>query len=226
MRRLSLILTFLALAVIAAGVAPVRAQDEAARARPLVQRFATDNFNEIAGAVAALSGSGLAQAAPVIEALRDGRLVYRPADRSVYIRSAAGTWSVAATGEPAAAPEGTRPVRLNNTVRRAIDAAMGALGLSHPDPARRLAAAEAVFKSRDTGALAGLTAALAREGDPRVRRMMEEARAAILVTDPGAGDAERIAAIATVGRRGDAQALAVLGALGPERAAAGPPGRR
>ncbi|MCZ0735898.1 urea ABC transporter permease subunit UrtB, partial [Phreatobacter sp. AB_2022a] len=112
MRRLSLILTFLALAVIAAGVAPVRAQDEAARARPLVQRFATDNFNEIAAAVAALSGSGLAQAAPVIEALRDGRLAYRPADRGVYIRSAAGTWSVAATGEPAAAPEGARPVRL------------------------------------------------------------------------------------------------------------------
>ena len=213
MRRLSLILTLLALAIVTARLPPAFAADEAARGRSLVERFATENFNEIAGAVTALAGSGLSQAAPVIAALRDGHLAYRPADRSVFIRAADGSWSVAATGEGIAAPDSTRPVRLNNNVRRAIDAAMGALSLSHPDPARRLAAAEAVFKSRDASAMAGLASALAREGDPRVRRMMEEARAAILVTDPQADHAERIAAIAMIGRRGDAQAMAVLGAL-------------
>jgi urea transport system permease protein len=215
MRRSTFFALVVALAaLVAAAGRPLSAQD----AGLPVQRFATENFNEIAGAVAALANSGSPRAAPVIEALRDNRLVYRPADRKVFIRKAEGGFLDAATGGDVAAPEATRPVRLNNNVRRAVEAAMGALTLMHADPARRAAAAEAVFKSRDAAALGSLTQALAQESDGRVRRLMEEARAAIVVSDPAAADADRIAAIGVIQRRGDQDALALLGALPPDTA--------
>ena len=61
----------------------------------------------------------------------------------------------AATGErlPANAPAGLKPVRLNNRVRRAIEAALGGLTLLIADPAKRSRPREAVFKSRDAAAL-------------------------------------------------------------------------
>ena len=73
----------------------------------------------------------------------------------------------AATGKPAAAiaPADLDAVRLNNRLRRMIDAALGGLTLLSPDPAKRLEAAQAVFKSRDANALPALDAALAKETD-------------------------------------------------------------
>ena len=49
-----------------------------------------------------------------------------------------------------------KPVRVNNAVRSAIDAALGSLQLFSPDASTRLHAAEAVFTSHDPAALAGL----------------------------------------------------------------------
>jgi urea transport system permease protein len=187
---------------------PAAAQDNAA----LVQRFATENFSEIVNAVNGLATSGSPRAAPIIEALRESRLVYRQGDRAVFIRLANGSFVDAATGTAAEAGT-TRPVRLNNNVRRAIDAAVGALSLMHPDAARRTSAAEAVFKSRDAGALTALNAAIAQERDQRVKKLMEEARAAILVSDASAPEADRIAAIGVIQRRGDQDAVGMLGSL-------------
>ncbi|QCK85837.1 urea ABC transporter permease subunit UrtB [Phreatobacter aquaticus] len=205
MRRLLLLATIL---IAALGIQPVRAQDNSA----LIQRFATENFGEIANAVTALAASGSPRAAAVIEALRDSNLVYRQGDRVVFIRQANGSFVDAIDGSPAT-PETTRPVRLNNNVRRAIEAAVGALSLMHPDAARRASAAEAVFKSKDATALATITKAIAQERDPRIKSLMEEARAAILVFDPSAPEAQRIDAIGVIQRRGDQDALAMLGSL-------------
>ena len=60
----------------------------------------------------------------------------------------------------------------------AIDAAIGSLTLANPDPAKRVAAAEAVFKSRDAKALPAIEAALAKETDPtrEERRCCKRAR--------------------------------------------------
>jgi urea transport system permease protein len=192
------------------------AQDDSA----LTRRFATEAFNDIAQAVTALAASGSPRAMPVIEALRSNRLVYRQADRAVFIREAEGRFVDAATGAPVADAGTIRPVRLNNNVRRAIDAAIGALTLMHPDPARRAAAADAVFKSRDSGALEVLATAIGQERDQRVRRLMEEARAAIIVADRSRPEAERIAAIAVIQRRGDQDAMGMLGALPADTAPA------
>ncbi len=182
-----------------------------AQADSPVARFATENFREIEQAVGVVAASGLPVALPVLQALQTSRLVYRMADKAVFYRDEAGAWFDAATGEKlAAAPTGTRPVRLNNAVRRAVEAALGALTLLSPDPAKRREAADAVFKSRDPAALEPLAKAITAEKDGAIRQLMLAARAAILIGKPDASEAERIDAIALLRERGDQAALSLL----------------
>ena len=63
-------------------------------------------------------------------------------------------------------------MRINNRLRRVIEAALGSLTLLAPDPTKRLEAAQAVFKSRDANALAALDQAIAGETDARVRQAL------------------------------------------------------
>ena len=72
-------------------------------------------------------------------------------------------------------------MRLNNRLRRSVEAALGGLTLLAADPAKRYEAAQAVFKSRDASALPTLDAALAKETDSRVKRALNEARAAVIL---------------------------------------------
>ena len=83
----------------------------------------------------------------------------------------------------------------------------------NPDPARRLEAAQAVFRSRDAAALPALEQAVAAEQDPAVRQALAEARAAILLPMPSAADPVRLAAVETLRERGDREALAILAAV-------------
>jgi urea transport system permease protein len=90
---------------------------------------------------------------------------------------------------------------------------MGSLTLLAPDPARRFEAAQAVFKARDAAALATVEAALAKETDGRIKRALEEARAAILLVKPDAPEAARVAAVATIAARGDQDSIGLLRSL-------------
>ncbi|WP_225767444.1 urea ABC transporter permease subunit UrtB [Inquilinus sp. Marseille-Q2685] len=177
----------------------------------VLARFASTSYDDIAAGVDGVAASGDAQAPAVLEALAAGRLVAAPG--AVAIRTEAGGFVDAATGAALTeAPAGAKPVRVNNRVRRAIDAAMGSLTLLAPDPAKRLDAAAAVFKSRDDKALPALEAALAREQDPAVKQAFTEARAAILLAKGGADDA-LLPAIDTVAARGDQEARALLSGI-------------
>ncbi len=122
------------------------------------------------------------------------------------------------TGRPGSA-EGLKPVRVNNAVRRAAEAAMGSLTLLSPDPATRRAAAEAVLKSRDPAALPALAKALAAEKDAGIRTAMEQARAAAVLAAPDSAEAERLAAVASLRARGDLEARAMLASLQNQPAA-------
>src|SRR5438094_6714741 len=136
-------------------------------------RFTADSFDDTDAAITAVAVSGNALAIVVIRALQDGRLLFSADQKKVYIRDASGTVLDAATGAPAAAaPADLKPVRINNRLRRSIDAALGGLTLLASDPARRLEAARAVFKSKDAGALPALEAAISKETDATVRKAM------------------------------------------------------
>src|ERR1044072_4019564 len=106
--------------------------------------FTKDSFNDTDAAISAVAASGNPLAVQVVEALQDGRLLF--CGDKVFIRAKAGAILDAATGKPAAdAPANLKPVRLNNRLRRSVEAALGGLTLMSPDVARGFVAAQAVF---------------------------------------------------------------------------------
>src|ERR1700674_2638910 len=176
--------------------------------------FAADNFNDTDAAIGAVAASGDPLAAQVIEALQAGRLLFG-ADKKIYIRSPAGNILDAATGKPVAGdvPADLKTVRLNNRIRRTIDAAIGGLTLLAADSAKRYEAAQAVFKSRDAASLPTLETAIAKETDANVKRALAAARAAVLLHKADASKADKIEAVEVIRARGDQDAVALLSGL-------------
>src|SRR5262249_46957797 len=82
-----------------------------------------------------------------------------------------------------------------------------------PDPSKRFDAAQAVFKSREPGALSALDAALEKETDPRVKRALTEARAAVILNSEDASETDKLAAVRVIRSRGDQEALSLLSGL-------------
>ena len=211
-RCVALLLSFglLLAATVAAGAQGASQAYEAALAK-----FAEDSFDETDAAISGVAVSGNPLAERIITALQDGRLLFDAQDKKIYMREASGPLTDAATGKPVAgaAPPGLKPVRINNRLRRSIEAALGGLTLLSADPGKRFEAAQAVFKSRDAGALATIETALAKEADRRIRRALAEARAAILVGTADVKEQDKLEAIAVLRERGDLDARAILSGL-------------
>jgi len=207
----SVIALVAAIALVVASAVPGHAQSY----EQALAGFAADSFSDTDAAIAAVVASGHPLAAKVIGALQDGRLLFNPEDKKIYLREPSGKVLDAATGQPLVgeAPPGLKPVRLNNRVRRSIEAALGSLTLLAPDPNRRFGAAQAVFKSRDANALPALEGALAKETDARVRKAMLEARAAIILLQPSAREVDKVAAVGVIRERSDQDARGLLGSL-------------
>ena len=170
-------------------------------------------FDDVRRGIEALATSGSPRAAPVLDALTAGQLFTRTNGGPV-IRDG-DAYRDADSGASVTDAAGLRAVRSNNTVRRALEAAQGALQLFSPDPGTRAAAAAAVFKSRDAAALPALDRAIAAEKDAGVRRTMQDARAAAILAATDSAEGARLAAVATLRVRGDLDARAVLASLPP-----------
>ena len=187
----------------------------AARADEIDDRlaaFTTDRFADTERAIADLAGSGLPNASEILDALAGARLMYDPETKNLYVKRADDKLVAARSGAPAADidEDSLKKVRLNNAVRSALQAALGSLTLMSPDPVKRLAAADSVFKSRDPASLETVEAALAKETDARVKTAFLRARAAILATDASTPEAVRLEAIELIKSRGDQDALGLL----------------
>jgi urea transport system permease protein len=204
LRRLSAVLLSV-LMLCAAHPAAADAVDDA------LGLIAADSFNDTQKGIETLAQSGRASAEPVLDALAAGRLLFNPADKSVYYRDASGSLRGAKSGELAPADAAAlKTVRLNNRVRRSIEAALGSLTLMAADPERRRQAALAVLKSRDASQLPLLETALSRESHPAAKAALETARAAIILVKADAPDAARLQAVSDLARRGDQDAAALL----------------
>ena len=212
--RLSRLVAALALLLALAGSVSAAGLDRA------LARFAADSYAETEAAIADVASSGDPRAAEVIQALAEGRLLAGP-DKRILIREKSEALADAATGQAVAeGSQGLKPVRINNRVRRAIESAIGGLTLLASDPARRLEAAQAVFKSRNAAALPTLHTALERETDPRIKRALLEAKAAVVLLANDQPERDRLAAASVIAERGDADAQALLRSLpadAPER---------
>jgi urea transport system permease protein len=180
-----------------------------------LSRFSADSFDQTIEGINEVVASGNALAAPVITALQEGRLLFSAESKRVFIREQPDQLIDAATGQPAAgpAPADLAPVRLNNRLRRIVEAALGGLTLMAPDPGKRLEAAQAVLRSKDANALPALDQAIAKETDARVKPALIEARAAVVLYLDSASDADKMDAIDLIRERGDQEALSLLGGL-------------
>jgi urea transport system permease protein len=175
-------------------------------------KFAADSYNDTDAAIAGIAASGNALAASVLEGLQDARL-FCGDDKRVYLRDKTGKLIDAASGAPAEAAAGLKPVRINNRIRRSIEAALGGLTLLAADPGKRLEAAQAVFKSKDGKALPALEQAIGKETDAGIKRALEDAKAAVLLYSAQASEGEKLEAVAQIRRRGDQDARGLLAAL-------------
>lgn len=178
-----------------------------------VALFAAGSFSDSTDAVSQLETSGHPRALVIVKALQDGRLYADETSKAVFIKDATGKTTDAANGEAMTPPSGAAAVRLNNRLRRRVEAALGSLTLLSPDPATRIAAAQAVYKSHDAAALPIVEAALRKETSAAAKAALETARAAILLFKPDAREADKLAAVATIKTRGDQDALALLASL-------------
>ncbi|MFL5252320.1 MAG: urea ABC transporter permease subunit UrtB [Rhodopila sp.] len=190
--------------------------------------LASGDYDQVAQSIATLAQSGNPKAASIISALQNGRLYYAP-DRTLLIKGDADTYTNALTGESVTVQQsddddqdaGPQQVRVNNHVRSAIDAAMGSLQLLDPDPAIRLAAAGAVFTAHNPAAIPALDKALGGESEPSVKRLMEQARAAALLSSDDASQDDKLAAVHTLRERGDIEARSLLGAVAAQSGSVG-----
>jgi urea transport system permease protein len=193
------------------AAAPLRA----AGLEDALAHFAIDDYGEIADGIAAVAESGDPRAASILEALQDGRLLYSAEQKKVFYRDTSDKLFDAAAAMPIAGggPADMDVVGINNRLRRAIDAALGSLTLMSSDRAKRYDAAQAVFKSHEANVLPAIEAAIEKETDARVKRALNEARAAIILNADDASEADKLAAVAVIRARGDQDSLAVLQGL-------------
>ena len=183
-----------------------------------VGKFANDDYSDTGDAVAALATSGNPLAYTIIRALQDGRLMADTGSKKVYVTQPDGGIIDAATGASLTSmPDSATAVRVNNKLRRRVEAALGALTLQSPDPNKRIQAAQSVFKNHEEGLLPAIDAALQKEKNKDAKQAFSEARATIVLFKDDATDAEKLDAVATVRARGDLEALAMLTDLGADQ---------
>ncbi|GAC1328215.1 MAG: urea ABC transporter permease subunit UrtB [Beijerinckiaceae bacterium] len=177
--------------------------------------FTTDSYSDTDKAITDLTATGNPRVADIISALQDGRLFFNDDAKKVYIEDRAGAFQDAATGARArdVTADGVKLVRLNNRLRRTVEAALGGLTLMSSDAGKRFDAAQSVFKSRDESALPALETAIGKESDARVKRALTEARAAILATKTDSEEGIKLGAIDTIRARGDQDALGLLSGI-------------
>ena len=202
-------------AVRALGILALLVLTTAARADAVddtLAKFLDDKFPQTAAAIGELAAEAPPQAAAILEALGDNRLLIDAADHLVAYKTAAGAILNAKTGAPVEGvdPAAFKKVRVNNALRSTIEGAMGSLTLANPDPEKRLAAAEDVFRTHDAKALPALQAQLAKESDPRVAAALRLAEASIFATSDSASPQDRLSAIATLKERGDQDAQSLI----------------
>jgi urea transport system permease protein len=177
--------------------------------------FTAGDFEETDTGISQVAASDSSRAEPILRALENGQLMFSAEKKAVYIQDENNKLFDATTGQEVAGapPDDLDTVGTNNRLRGKIDAALGGLTLLSRDPGKRYDAAQQVFKSRQATALPTLDKAIAAETDSRIKRALEEARAAIILTAGNATDADKLQAISIIRSRGDQDSLALLSDL-------------
>ncbi|MEO0821431.1 MAG: urea ABC transporter permease subunit UrtB [Pseudomonadota bacterium] len=186
----------------------------AASLEALVERLPEGGFPEREAVIGEIAATGDPRAAAILEALgaRELRVVKKTGDIVLVRKEGRDLFAHDPYTDERIGPlkkRAARAIKINNNLRRVLAAAVGTLRLRNPDPALRLAAAEAVFKSRDASQIEALDAALAAETEPEVAEAFRLARAAATLGSDRP-DAEQIEAVQTLAAQGGSDVLGIL----------------
>jgi len=199
--------------VLAAALATTAsaAADEATMAR-LVADLGQKSFSKKSKAIDALVATGDPRVATVLEAMLSRNLFRQTADGAILLKVKKDGGSIyrnPLTEAVIAKPTKLKKIRINNKLRKKLRGAIGSLSLQHRDPAKRIAAADAVFKSRAKAMMAPLEAALGSEPDDAVEDRMRRALGAIKLVH-GSDAEDRFAAIEVLGTYADPDVRGLL----------------
>ncbi len=202
--------------VLILGLAPAAtiAEELSADTTALIAKLPDGSYSDRETVVAGLAATGNTALVPLLEALSEGDLYVNKADNAIVIAIKEGREykiSDPLTGE-ALGKIGRREadkIKVNNSLRRAIRTALGQLTLMSPDAATRREAAESVLKNADKDSLELIDTAIGAETDSGVMKILEQARAAIVLNNDFSLD-EKQAAIATLAAKGDQDAMVML----------------
>jgi urea transport system permease protein len=194
---------------------PALAQTDDAALTSLVDALLPGNFADRAAAVSALAATGDSRVVPILQVLNAGDLfAVSDTGKVVFVRQTGGGYSLTdpvtqeALGE--AGRRDVEKVRVNNSLRRTIRTAIGQLTLLSDNPAVRLSAARSILRDADRDNRELLEQAIAAETDANIARIMNRARAVILLDDPDATIAEKEQALPLVAAMGGNDAITIL----------------
>lgn len=207
-----LVLSLLAVLLL---LVPARAQS----VEDLVRQLPDGSFSDRAAVVSQLAATGDARLVSLLEALAAGDLNVVEETGAVVTLSGRGdpldaTDALTGEGVGEVAKASVERIRVNNSLRRAVRAAIGQLTVMSPNRNTRLSAAGAMFQAADPENIPLLDEAIAQEDDDGVRRAMEEARAASMLRTEASAD-DFAAAVDVIAARGGRASLGILTAALP-----------
>jgi len=195
--------------------APAQAQIADADLSSLVDALAPGNFKDREAAIGALVATEDPRVVPLLAVLLEGELyVDETTGKVVFTKSAGGK---GAASDPVSGAEladidnaNLDKVKVNNGLRRVIRTAIGQMTLLSEDGATRLSAAQSILRDADPSNLELLDTGIAGEANPDILRVMQQARAAIILKMPDAAVEEWQAAVPMVRSIGGREALNLL----------------
>ena len=109
--------------------------------------FTAGDFAETDTGISQVAASGAPRAEAILQALKNGQLMFSAEKKAVYIQDENNKLFDAATGQQVSGdpPADLDTVGVNNRLRGDIDAALGGLTLLSHDPVQRYDAAQQVF---------------------------------------------------------------------------------
>jgi urea transport system permease protein len=216
MNAISFLRTIALLLALCFGLAvPAHAQIADTDLTPLVDALAPGNFKDREAAIGVLVATGDPRVVPVLEVLLEGELYFDEASGKVVFTSQSGgegtlTDPVTSAELSELTPDGLEKVKVNNGLRRVLRTAIGQLTLLSEDSRVRLFAAQSILRDADPAQLELLDSAIAAETSANIKRVMEQARAAIILKTPDAAIEDWQAAVPVVQAIGGRDALNTL----------------
>ena len=209
-RLVLLVLPFLLLPSAAA-----RAQDAAVDIAASIQAMGEASLRELAQIVSDLASTGDPAVVPALEALGAGDLYLDETSGVVVIRRGSSHLDpVSGEAVELAADADLSRIRVNNSLRRDIAAALSGMTLMSDSPATRLSAAQGFLSNPDAANLPLLDEAIAAETNPNVLRTMQAARAVTILGSAEASLEDKRAAIPVIAASAGRSAITILtGAL-------------